>query len=185
MVPPYPYCIEGDRHDVPMEDCWYARPQLFFTFVLRLKHGRLPKTGTCKTGPDDIIYTLVFFSTFEELKSPIKGPMEDAGVIQLYEVTMNHPQPPASTWLMSRIWWAELLCTCQSLRRSVCLVLQDGSGGQYGGDSGAAYRLRLGAPQATTYHKSTNLNLGPQARTTPRTCPATPTAAWGKHQQAQ
>ena len=31
------------------------------------------------------MYSLVFFSTFEELKLPIKGPMEDAGVIQLYE----------------------------------------------------------------------------------------------------
>ena len=85
VVPPYPFCIEEDRHDVPLEDCWYARPQLFFTCVLRPKDGRLPKNRTYKTGPDDIIYTLVFFSTFEELKLPIKGPMEDAGVIKLYE----------------------------------------------------------------------------------------------------
>jgi hypothetical protein len=87
VVPPYPFCIEEDRmwHDVPMEDCWYASPQLFFTCVLRPKDGRLPKNRTYKTGPDDIIYTLVFFSTFEELKLPIKGPMEDAGVIKLYE----------------------------------------------------------------------------------------------------
>ncbi len=47
-----------------------------------LDDGRLPKNRTCKTSPDDIIYTLVFFSTFEELKLPFKGPMEDAGVIQ-------------------------------------------------------------------------------------------------------
>ena len=85
MVPPYPFCMEEDRHDVPLEDCWYASPQLFFTCVLRPKDGRLPKNRTYKTGPDDIIYTLVFFSTFEELKLPIKGPMEDAGVIKLYE----------------------------------------------------------------------------------------------------
>jgi hypothetical protein len=45
----------------------------------------LPKNRTHKTGPNDIIYTLVFFSTFEELKLHIKGPMEDAGVIKLYE----------------------------------------------------------------------------------------------------
>jgi hypothetical protein len=32
-----------------------------------------------------IVYTLVFFSNFEELKLPIKGPMEDAGVIKQYE----------------------------------------------------------------------------------------------------
>ncbi len=30
-------------------------------------------------------YDLVFFSTFEELTLPIKGPMEDAGVVKLYE----------------------------------------------------------------------------------------------------
>jgi hypothetical protein len=45
----------------------------------------LPKTRTYKTGLDDIVYTLVFLSTFEELKLPIKGPMEDAAVIKLYE----------------------------------------------------------------------------------------------------
>jgi hypothetical protein len=68
VVPPYPFCIEEDRHDVPTEDCWYARPQLLFTYVLQPKDGRLPKTRTCKTGPDDIVYTLDFFCTFEELK---------------------------------------------------------------------------------------------------------------------
>ena len=34
---------------------------------------------------DDLLYNLVFFSTFEELKLPIRGPMEDAGVVKLYE----------------------------------------------------------------------------------------------------
>jgi hypothetical protein len=85
VVPPYPSCIEEDRHNVPLEDCWYASSQLFFTCVLRPKDGRLPKNRTYKTCPDDKVYTLVFFSTFEELKLPIKGPMEDAGVIKLYE----------------------------------------------------------------------------------------------------
>ncbi len=68
-----------------MEDCWYACPQLFFMCVLQPKDGRSPKNRTYKTCPDDIVYTLVFFSTFEELKLPIKGPMEDAGMIKLYE----------------------------------------------------------------------------------------------------
>jgi hypothetical protein len=85
VIPPYPFCIEEDRHNVPLEDCWYASPQHFFTCVLRPKDGRLPKNRTYKTSPDDIVYTLDFFSTFEELKLPIKGPMEDAGVIKLYE----------------------------------------------------------------------------------------------------
>ena len=85
VVPPFPYCIEEDRHAVPLEDCWYARPQLYFTCVLRPTNGRLPKNRTYKKGPDDIECTLVFFSTFEELTLPFKGPMEDAGVVKLYE----------------------------------------------------------------------------------------------------
>lgn len=60
VIPPYPYCIEEDSNDVRLEDCWYARPH-------------------------DLPYHLVFFSTFEELKLPISGPMERAGVIKLYE----------------------------------------------------------------------------------------------------
>ena len=85
MVPPFPYCIEDDRHDVPLDDCWYACPQLFFTCVLCPKNGRFPKNRTYKSGSDDIECTLVFFSTFEELNLPIKGPMEDSGVVKLYE----------------------------------------------------------------------------------------------------
>ena len=81
IVPPYPYCIEEDHRNV----CWYARPQLFFTCYLRPKDGRLPKNGNYRNGPDDLLYHLVFFNTFEELKLPIKGPMDDAGVIKLYE----------------------------------------------------------------------------------------------------
>ncbi len=52
---------------------------------LRPAHGRLPKNYTYKHGPDDLCYTLVFFSTFEVLDLPIKGPMEDAGLVKLYE----------------------------------------------------------------------------------------------------
>ena len=53
--------------------------------------------------PDDLLRELVFFNTFEELKLPIKGPMEDAEVIKLYE-----PSPPrVCTWLQQRTWWAE------------------------------------------------------------------------------
>ncbi len=35
--------------------------------------------------PDDLLHELVFFNTFEELLLPIKGPMEDSGVVKLYE----------------------------------------------------------------------------------------------------
>jgi hypothetical protein len=45
----------------------------------------MPKTGNHKTGPDDVQYNLVFFSTFEELNLPIQGQMEDAGVVKLCE----------------------------------------------------------------------------------------------------
>jgi hypothetical protein len=45
----------------------------------------MPKTCCHKTGPDDVKYNLVFFSTYEGLKLPIQGPMEDAGVVKLYK----------------------------------------------------------------------------------------------------
>jgi hypothetical protein len=45
----------------------------------------MPKTCCYKTGPDNLRHILVFFSTVEELKSPLQGPMEDAGVVKLYE----------------------------------------------------------------------------------------------------
>jgi hypothetical protein len=35
--------------------------------------------------PDDLLRELVFFNTLEELNLPIKGPMEDSGVVKLYE----------------------------------------------------------------------------------------------------
>jgi hypothetical protein len=70
-----------------LEDCWYnnAHPQLLFTCYLRQKDETAPKNPTYRYGPDDIRYHLVFFSTFEELKLPISGLMERAGVTKLYE----------------------------------------------------------------------------------------------------
>ena len=96
IVPPFPYNVEDDHLDDPLEDCWYASPQLFFTCALRPKGGRRPKNSTYKTCPDDQVHSFVFFSTFEELDLPIKGPMEDAGVTvtKLYAATMNRPPPP-------------------------------------------------------------------------------------------
>jgi hypothetical protein len=85
VVPQYPYSIEDDPADVPLEDCWYARPQLFFTCNLRPAGGRPPKKPSYRIGPDDLLFHLVFFSTFEELVLPIQGPMEDAGLIKLYD----------------------------------------------------------------------------------------------------
>jgi hypothetical protein len=76
VVLPYPYCIEEVSQDVPLEDCWYARPQLLFTCYLRPSGGRPPKNASYRCGPDDLRYNLVFFSTFEELKLPISRPMD-------------------------------------------------------------------------------------------------------------
>ena len=84
VIPPYPYCIEEAFQDVQLEDCWYARLQLLFTCYLRPTGRRPPKNANYRYGPDDRCYHLVFFSTFEELKLPISGPMEHAGVTKLY-----------------------------------------------------------------------------------------------------
>jgi hypothetical protein len=85
VVPPYPYSIEDDPADVPFEDCWYARPQLFFNCHLRPSGARPPKNPSYKIGPDDLLFQLVFFSTFETLDLSIHGPMEDAEVLKLYD----------------------------------------------------------------------------------------------------
>ena len=60
IVPPYPYCIEEDRLDVALEDCWYARPQLFFKCYLRPKNAREPKNSTYKAGPGIYMYIRVY-----------------------------------------------------------------------------------------------------------------------------
>ncbi len=104
IVPPYPYYIEEDRHDVPLEDCWFARPQLFSGAVCVLRMEVCRRTVITKQvqvytsipvypstyvfnhfPPDDLLRKLVFFNTFEELNLPIAGPMEDSGVVKLYE----------------------------------------------------------------------------------------------------
>jgi hypothetical protein len=89
VIPPFPYCIGEVPQDVPLKDCWFAYPQLYFTCYLcqcvRPKNGRLPKNLHYKLGPDDVPHHLIFFNTFEELKLPISGPMECAGVMKLYK----------------------------------------------------------------------------------------------------
>ena len=54
------------------------------TCVLLADRGRPPKNPSYKIGPDDLLFNLVFFSTFEELILPIHGPMDDSGVLILY-----------------------------------------------------------------------------------------------------
>ena len=83
ILPPYPFSLE-DPDDIPLEDAWHARPQLFFKCWLHPKHGRPPARTNYTRGPDDIEAHLVFFSTFEELKLPARGPMDHA-TTKLYE----------------------------------------------------------------------------------------------------
>jgi hypothetical protein len=63
---------------------WCRMPYWVFFHTLCPKDGRMPKNDCHKIGPD-IKHDLVFFSTFEKLVLPIKGTMEDAGVVKLYE----------------------------------------------------------------------------------------------------
>ena len=73
ILQPYPFSL-GDPSDMSLEDAWHARPQLFFKCILRPQNGRPPKNPSWTRGPDDLEATLVFFSTFEELKLPAAGP---------------------------------------------------------------------------------------------------------------
>ncbi len=59
-----------------------------------------------KIGPDDLRHHLVFFSTFEELKLPIGGPMESAGVTKLYEPSPTpclYVAPAVNTGMVGRV----------------------------------------------------------------------------------
>ena len=86
-VPPYPFVLD-DPSEVPLEECWLVRPQLFFTCHLRPAGGRPPKQANYTVythGADDIRADLVFFSTFEDLDLPGSGPMQARGVRKMYE----------------------------------------------------------------------------------------------------
>ncbi len=67
-----------DPPDVPLKDAWYDRLQLFFTCWFRPKDGRPPSQGNYTIGPDDFEMELAFFSSFEELQLPARGPMDHA-----------------------------------------------------------------------------------------------------------
>jgi hypothetical protein len=57
---------------------------LLATFIRKMEEPRRIHSHY-RLCPDDIQYNMDFFSTFEELKLPISGPMERAGVTKLYE----------------------------------------------------------------------------------------------------
>ena len=83
IIPPYPFILE-DPADVPVENSWYARPQLFFSCWFHPMDCRQPSQGNYTRGPDDFEMQLVFLSTFDELQLPARGPMDDA-TTQLYD----------------------------------------------------------------------------------------------------
>ena len=129
IVPPYPYCIEEDHHDVPLEECWFARPQLFFKCYLRPKNGRLPRNGTYKAGPGIYKYILVHHSilfltiayqmiscTVLYSSTPLRSwicPSRDQWRNQGWSSCTNHPQHRVCTWLLQKTWWAESpSCRC-------------------------------------------------------------------------
>ncbi len=66
----------------------------------------VPRTEECRnahrTRPVQMTSctNLVLFNTFEELNLPIKGPMEEAGVVKAVKLYV-------STWLQPKIWLAE------------------------------------------------------------------------------
>ena len=62
-APPYPYAL-GEPSDVPFDECWVVRPQLFFSCHLRPMGGLQPKRANCTYGADDIQVQLVLYSTF-------------------------------------------------------------------------------------------------------------------------
>ena len=77
-----------DHSDVPLDQCWYASPQLLFA----PRDGRLSKRISDSYGEDDFRIELVFFteSTAPSSQSllpvdlPGSGPMEIQGVPKVY-----------------------------------------------------------------------------------------------------
>ena len=82
-IPPYPFVV-GESSDVPLDQGWVVRPQLFFSCHLRPRGARLPRMANYTYGPDDIQVQLVFYSTFEPMVLPMCYPMDATGVQKLY-----------------------------------------------------------------------------------------------------
>ena len=91
-IPPYPCMVTESSSDVPLDQGWVVRPQLFFSCHLRPRGARLPRRAnyTYSGCPDDIQVQLVFYSTFEPMVLPMGVPMDAMGVQKLYD---PHPRP--------------------------------------------------------------------------------------------
>ena len=102
IVPQYPFTLQ-DPSDVPIAECWYARPQLFFNCNVRPKDGRPPSRANYNHGPADIRLELVFFSTFESLDFAQWSELECKNFM-----SDNEPSPrPSSLWLPASTCWGE------------------------------------------------------------------------------
>ena len=105
-VPPYPYVLDGSL-DVPLDQCWYACPQLLFACLRvpsaaegraaseknqwHVRWGRLP-TWT------DVLHRI--YSTLEPLDLPDSGPIEIHGVPKFY---LPSPTPVLYAGPMSNV----------------------------------------------------------------------------------
>ena len=98
IIPPYPFTLE-DPPNVPLEDAWYARLQLFFTCWFRPMDGRPPSQANYTIGPDDFEMELVFFSTS---KSCCCQPW-----IMLQPSSMSRPRHRYCLWPPSIMFWVE------------------------------------------------------------------------------
>ncbi len=104
-----------------------------------------------------LLYHLVFFNTFEELKLPMKGPMEDAGVINLYERSLLHvskglqsrtllAESPFSRWFWRATQLRQfLIATAQGFRLPNGLCQLSGGGWQAWPSGSNVYEVSCGS----------------------------------------
>ena len=87
ILPPYQFSLGDPSAALVCPWRSMARaPSAVLQVHLRPQNGRHPKNPSWTRGPDDLEATLVFFSTFEELKLPATGPM-DRATTKLYEAS--------------------------------------------------------------------------------------------------
>ena len=91
-VPPYLFVLD-DPTDVPLEESWFAWPQLCFTcYHLRSRDGKSP-IGCRTYGEDDIAVQMMFYSFFEVLDLPCSGPMETSSRCEVVKDLSNAHSP--------------------------------------------------------------------------------------------
>ncbi len=85
--------------------------------LMEVDHPRSGKNPSYrdKIGPDDLLFQLVFFSTYEELNLPMHGPMEDAEVRKFYDPSIVEMKSVCA-WCLYKYVPVQyvLVCTCVS-----------------------------------------------------------------------